>query len=101
MWEWDTTLSDSSFSTSFLILLSMQGFRIMCKRESWSGAYTHTHTVSESTGVGMNTHDPQTPRDVNLREQRGRQGPVHHDMLVSEHESLYPLEDRAQCILTC
>lgn len=30
------TLSDSSFSTSFLILLNMKGFRIMCKRDSWS-----------------------------------------------------------------
>lgn len=30
------TLSDNSFSTSFLILLSINGFKIMCKRESWS-----------------------------------------------------------------
>ena len=30
------TLSDNSFSTSFLILLSINGFNIMCKRDSWS-----------------------------------------------------------------
>lgn len=31
-----STLSESSFSTSFLILRSMKGFRIMCSLESWS-----------------------------------------------------------------
>lgn len=30
------TLSESSFSTSFLIRRSMKGFRIMCSLESWS-----------------------------------------------------------------
>lgn len=30
------TLSESSFSTSFLIRRSMNGFRIMCSLESWS-----------------------------------------------------------------
>lgn len=34
--KYSLTLSDSSFSTSFLILLNMKGFRIMCKRDSWS-----------------------------------------------------------------
>lgn len=41
------TLSDSSFSTSFLILRSMKGFRIMCSLESWSATQTsHTNVFS-------------------------------------------------------
>ena len=45
------TLSDSSFSTSFLILLNINGFKIICKRESWSVKIYRMHVYEYFSNI--------------------------------------------------
>ena len=85
------TLSDSSFSTSFLILRSMKGFRIMWSLESWSAEHNTQHTRNPSAGTLLRPHR-QVPRE---RNKDG--GAVHSDIHkgISDAQFL-PLFPRTQ-----